>query len=92
MRGFKRLAAEEGFDVGGVAHDSTAFQFWGSEQYRRDIPLADPRSYFVSPGDSIFTAAQIDEFGKRAEELNARGEGDQAAFYLRKRRSVGAEV
>jgi hypothetical protein len=34
---------------------------------------------------SPFTAWQIAEFGRRAEELNARGEGDQACFFLERR-------
>jgi SAM-dependent methyltransferase len=66
-----------------VTHDSTAFQFWGSEQCRRDIPLMDRRSYLISAVNSIFTRAEIDEFTRRAIELNQRGEGDQASFYLR---------
>jgi SAM-dependent methyltransferase len=37
-RTFEGLAAEEGFSADEVAYDSTAFQFWGSEQYARDIP------------------------------------------------------
>src|SRR3989304_5704603 len=43
------LARETGFTVREVHYDSTAFQFWGSEQYRRQIPLHDQRSYLVHP-------------------------------------------
>ena len=81
---FKSLAEEAGFAVDEVAYDSTAFQFWGSLQYARDIPLAGERSYFVNPSDSIFTPEEIAAFGARAEELNRKGEGDQAVFYLRR--------
>ena len=80
--GFAALARKAGFEVTAIAYDSTAFQFWGSEQYRRDIPLVDERSYFVNPHKSIFSERQIDEFTARAVELNKEGEGDQAAFYL----------
>jgi SAM-dependent methyltransferase len=83
-RTFEKLAGEEGFSVDEVAYDSTTFQFWGSEQYMRDIPLSDERSYFVNPARSIFTDKQIADYAARAAELNARGEGDQAIFYLRK--------
>lgn len=83
-RTFQSMAEETGFAVDEVAYDSTAFQFWGSEQYARDIPLADARSYFVNPSDSVFTAEEIAAFGARAAELNRDGEGDQAVFYLRK--------
>jgi SAM-dependent methyltransferase len=83
-RTFKSLAEEAGFAVDEVAYDSTAFQFWGSEQYVRDIPLADERSFFVNPSNSIFTPEEIAAFDARAAELNRDGEGDQAVFYLRK--------
>jgi SAM-dependent methyltransferase len=81
---FKSLAEGAGFALDEVAYDSTAFQFWGSLQYARDIPLADERSYFVNPSGSIFTPEEIAAFDARAAELNRRGEGDQAVFYLRR--------
>ena len=81
---FSKLAQDVGFEVQNVAYDSTAFQFWGSEQYQRDIPLLAENSYFVNPGKSEFTAEQIAEYTIEAEQLNARGTGDQAVFYLRK--------
>ncbi|MBV9928377.1 MAG: class I SAM-dependent methyltransferase [Acidobacteria bacterium] len=81
---FRSLAEGAGFSVDEVAYDSTAFQFWGSEQYARDIPLTDPRSYFVNPSDSVFAPEELAAFEARARELNRTGEGDQAIFYLRK--------
>ncbi len=83
-RSFSNLAEEAGFEVVEVAFDSTAFQFWGSEQYKLDIPLMDERSYFVNPQNSIFSSQQLTEFSRQASELNEREEGDQAIFYLRK--------
>ena len=79
------LAERTGFEVAGVHWNSTAFQFWGSEQYRHDIPLHDPRSYLHGARGSIFTPARIREFEARAAELNEQGDGDSAAFYLRRR-------
>ncbi len=67
-----------------IAYDSTAFQFWGSEQYVRDIPLSDHRSYYVNPDRSIFTEKQMADYAACAAELNAHSRGDQAVFYLRK--------
>jgi ubiquinone/menaquinone biosynthesis C-methylase UbiE len=81
---FESLAEEAGFAVDEVTYDSTAFQFWGSLQYARDIPLADERSYLVNPSNSIFTPEEIVAFDSRAAELNRHGEGDQAIFYLRR--------
>lgn len=83
-RTFARLAADAGFNVAEIRHDSTAFQFWGSEQYTRDIPLTDERSYLTNPAASPFDAGQLAAFASQADELNRRGEGDQAVFYLRK--------
>jgi 2-polyprenyl-3-methyl-5-hydroxy-6-metoxy-1,4-benzoquinol methylase len=78
------LAREAGLEVEEIVHDGTAFQFWGSEQYRRDIPLKDERSYDVNPQRSGFTMEEMDEYSRRAAELNAKGDADQACFYLRK--------
>ncbi|MBA2527427.1 MAG: class I SAM-dependent methyltransferase [Pyrinomonadaceae bacterium] len=82
---FSSLAEEAGFAIAEVVFDSTAFQFWASEQYRRDIPLMNERSYFVNPNRSIFSADQIDDFSRQAAGLNQRREGDQAVFYLRRK-------
>ncbi len=79
---FSRVAEQTGFAVRAVTYDSTAFQFWGSEQYRNDIPLMDSRSYLVNPEQSLFTAKQISEFAAEAARLNEQGQGDQAVFYL----------
>jgi 2-polyprenyl-3-methyl-5-hydroxy-6-metoxy-1,4-benzoquinol methylase len=80
----KILADRAGLELSKVVYDSSAFQFWASEQYARDIPLYDSRSYLVSPKTSIFTKDQIAIFEKRAVELNRAELGDQAVFYLRK--------
>lgn len=82
---FRALAEDAGFAVEEVRFDSTAFQFWGSEQYARDIPLADPRSYFVDPTASPFAPEEIAAWEAKAARWNARGEGDQAIFYLRRK-------
>lgn len=79
------LAAATGFDVVDVACDSDAFQFWGSEQYRRGIPLRDARSHAVHPAGGLFSPAELADWARRAAELNRQGQGDQAAFLLRKR-------
>ncbi|MCG6917142.1 MAG: class I SAM-dependent methyltransferase, partial [Deltaproteobacteria bacterium] len=78
------LARGANFDVIEVGYDSTAFQFWGSEQYCRDIPLQDRRSYAVNPKVSIFTKEKIRSFEARAQELNSKRDGSRACFYLRK--------
>lgn len=78
----EHLAAAAGFDL---AFDSDAFQFWGSEQYRRGIALRDARSYAVNPAAGLFSAQEMADWARRAVELNRQGQGDQASFLLRKR-------
>lgn len=78
------LASQAGLELESVVYDSSAFQFWASEQYAADIPLRDIRSYSVSPKRSLFTREQIAAFETRAAELNRTERGDQGAFYLRK--------
>lgn len=85
-RAMRRLAEDAGFEMADVVYDSGPFQFWGSEQYLRDIPLNDPRSY--NAGDiskTVFTNDEINGWVNEAAQLNAQGRGDQACFYLQKK-------
>ncbi|MBU0743508.1 class I SAM-dependent methyltransferase [bacterium] len=77
-----RLASAAGFQRRRLLHDSTGFQFWGSEQYRRDVPLRDPRSLASRPARPLFGRGRLAEFERRARALNAAGEGDQAVFFF----------
>jgi SAM-dependent methyltransferase len=81
-RSLRLLAERTGFALKDSWYDSGSFQFWGSEQYRRGIPLYAPRSHAVDPKASGFTARQVRDFEARAAELNRRRDGDQACFYL----------
>lgn len=83
VESLRRLAAGAGMRLSSITYDSTPFQFWGSEQYRRGIPLRDPRSLAeCKVADSIFTREDMAEFRRRAAELNATGRGDQAVFFF----------
>ena len=84
VEGLRAAAAEAGLEVFATVRDSTELQFWRSEQYRRDIPLLDPASHQADPHGSSFTRAQIRDWRKRAAELNAAGEGDTIATFLRR--------
>jgi SAM-dependent methyltransferase len=77
-RSLERLAHSVGLRVDAVVHDSTMFQFEGSELYRRDRPLTELST-------SSYSRSQRRTFAARAAALNAEGRGDQAAFYLRRR-------
>lgn len=82
LKSFELLVKKSGLSIKDVIFDSTEFQFWGSEQYKRDIPLKAENSYALNPKNSIFTKIQIKEFKKMAKDLNKKKEGDQAAFML----------
>jgi 2-polyprenyl-3-methyl-5-hydroxy-6-metoxy-1,4-benzoquinol methylase len=84
MRSFDRLTKEAGLAIVDVVFDSWEFQFFGSEQYKMDIPLEAKNSYAVNPGNSMFTPQQIRQFRESAKELNKINQGDQAAFYLKR--------
>lgn len=78
----QHLADTAGLRILSVDYDSSAFQFWGSEQYRKDIPLSDPRSYSKDPAAGLYSREEIDFFSEKAARLNTQERGDQAAFVL----------
>ena len=69
-----------------IIFDSDAFLFWGSEQYKKDIPLMSDNSYLTNPKKSIFTHDQIKEFNEKADELNKRELGDQLFIVLERKK------
>jgi SAM-dependent methyltransferase len=84
MKSFDLLVNRAGLVVKDIIFDSDEFQFWGSEQYKRDIPLEADNSYRIDRTKSIFTQKEIDEFRQMSRALNKISQGGQAAFYLRK--------
>jgi SAM-dependent methyltransferase len=78
------LAANTGFKIEHSLFDSTGFQFWGSELYKKDIPLTDPLKRGWLAPEKIFIPAQIQKFEEDAVNLNKQQKGDAAMFYLRK--------
>jgi SAM-dependent methyltransferase len=81
-RSIEILARQAGLELRHIEYDSTAFQFWASEQYQQDIPLHDIRSFAQNPSASVFSHQQMTGFQKEAERLNAEQQGDSACFYL----------
>lgn len=80
------LCDKVGLSLKNVLYDSYDLQFWGSEQYLKDIPLKSDKSYSATYDvkKSIFTAEQFASFVTQAAELNATGQGDQATFFIHK--------
>jgi SAM-dependent methyltransferase len=77
------LAAGAGMGVTAVVHDSSGQQFSSSELYVRGVPYVEHGKYRPGNGPEAFSQAAWDGFQARAEELNRRGEGDSACFYLK---------
>jgi 2-polyprenyl-3-methyl-5-hydroxy-6-metoxy-1,4-benzoquinol methylase len=82
LQALTTLAEDAGFIIEGVEYDSTAFQFWGSEQYRQNIALNDQRSFALHPERSIFSKQDIRAFQAQAEQLNEQRDGDTVCLYL----------
>lgn len=83
-RSVQILADEVGLRLTDVIFDSTEFQFCGSEQYLRDIPLRSANSYTRDPRKPLFSKKQIARFKAEAIDLNKNNDGDSACFYLYK--------
>ncbi len=81
----KNVAEKAGLNIVDSFFDGDISQFVASEQYARDIPLRDSRSYMENKSNSIFSRAQLRDFKKKADFLNQEKLGDSAAFYLQKK-------
>lgn len=86
-RSIEILAETCGLDVESVVDEGNESQFLGSEQYRRDIPLVDRRSFTHGRFPYLRGWLRNRRYHRRAEELNRLGQGDWACFTLRKRGS-----
>jgi SAM-dependent methyltransferase len=80
-KSMRLLAAKAQLAVTDVIYDSSEFQFWGSELYLRDVPLAEVDETSLT---RYFTNNQLEGFRKKSRELNREGHAGRAAFYLEK--------
>jgi hypothetical protein len=77
-KSFRLATAHAGFNVARVVYDSWELQFWGSELYQKNIPLQIGQAELAQH----FSSAHLDDFRRRADELNKQQLGDQAMFFL----------
>jgi 2-polyprenyl-3-methyl-5-hydroxy-6-metoxy-1,4-benzoquinol methylase len=91
IRSMEILCAHAGLYIDDIIYDAMSFQFWGSEQYAKDIPLMSEESVHINPDRSFFSSQEMEAFNARTRELNEKNSGDQAAFFLKKM-SPGCEV
>jgi 2-polyprenyl-3-methyl-5-hydroxy-6-metoxy-1,4-benzoquinol methylase len=80
-KSMQMLARNVGLDISRVTYDSSEFQFWGSELFRRDISLAELGEEDLT---RYFTHRQLDEFRRQSNKLNQQHQGGRATFYLTK--------
>lgn len=81
VESIKLLLNQHGLKIKNIVYDSWSFQFWGSELYKKNIPL------YEGPNDKekekrIFSEDQIEQWQKASIALNKEGKGDQAIFYI----------
>jgi SAM-dependent methyltransferase len=77
VKSCRLLGEKSGLPLEHYLHNSTSFQFTGSELYKKDIAL-------LELNNAHFSKKELRRFEKEAHKLNRKGEGDQAAFYFRK--------
>jgi SAM-dependent methyltransferase len=78
----RALAGRTGLELERVHHEAYDLELWGSEQYRRGIPLTDPRSHWAGGRGEVFDRREMRVFAARARELARSGEAGRAAFWL----------
>ncbi len=77
------IAEKSGLKLYSTICDSLEFEFYGSEQYLRDIPLTANNSYWLNKENKIFTHDEIEGFKKMARKVNEQGDGGRACFFFR---------
>lgn len=77
------LADNAGLRLYQTIGDSLDFEFYGSEQYRKDIPLTAPESYWANRSSKIFSKAEILKFNQLAEIVNNNNDSGRACFFFR---------
>jgi SAM-dependent methyltransferase len=83
-RAIAGLANETGFTVEAEVDDATEVERILSEQYRRDISLYDPRSWFVDPGAAGLASGDLVAWRAEAREMNATRTAGRGALVLRR--------
>jgi hypothetical protein len=81
--GFERLAAQAGFQVEAAWFESSEWEMIASEQYRRDVGMYVPGSYFTDRAACGFSDETIEAFAQEARRLNQSGDAGRASFWLK---------
>jgi SAM-dependent methyltransferase len=73
----------------GLVHESTVCDsesvcFWGSELYKNNIPAVRSDGKDTITADKPFSEEKLEEYRRRAREINEANDGDLALFIFRK--------
>lgn len=77
VKGISNLSERIGFKVEKVEFDSSEFQFWGTELYKKGKKLR-------NDGAEEFSDSEILKWKNKALHYNREGKGDQVCLYLSK--------
>jgi SAM-dependent methyltransferase len=88
LESFRLLAEGAGFEIRETLFTSNTSQFWGSENYRRGVKPKVSRSLVERIAVLFYRLRTCLPQYLKARRLNRRGQGDQVAFYLRKKAPV----
>jgi SAM-dependent methyltransferase len=78
VAGMEMLGKKFGLKLEKVEFDSLGNQFWGTELYKKGGNYADFNLL------ETYSKSELKEFERKAQILNAKKQGDQAAFYFKK--------
>lgn len=79
------MAAAAGLELEETVQETHPKEFIGSEQYRRNLAMFEPGSWFVDESNSWVTAADLARFSDEARRANEAGQAGRACFRFRAR-------
>lgn len=82
------IGRRAGLELYDIVFDSQPFEFYGSEQYARDIALNDSRSLWLNPKSDLFSPQEKADFEAIAAKVNAESCAGRAGFYFRTARET----
>lgn len=83
LRSIAIAGARAGLELVTTQWDSTEFEFYGSEQYRRGIALTAEDSYWKDPSRSGFSYREMAQFRDLAARANREQRGGRACFVFK---------
>jgi hypothetical protein len=84
VKSMHKLCGRAGLKVQKVVFDSSAFQFWGSELYKKGISLFNQEQKKFRDPRNYFSVSELETYTAEAARLNKANEGDQAIMIIKK--------